>query len=248
MFDGNQAIRRKCAFVSLRFKESGNDFTDGFFVVNDQNVFRRHWAYLPCLLYGTAHDSNRCDCPFLNPRASFDTCRRSGLSGPASSSCHLSTSVNQFVEKLLSPVSSQGQLSVAFFQVSAFVILLVLYLILYKDVKARFLRFWVVGWALLTCGAITRLVEQLYDSRLESAIVQITYFLAVSFMLAAVLEYLRPFRDLNEILARDSFWRSSRRRHVHSSESGRILSVAMDAGNAYQRDNAHRGMDPVARA
>jgi two-component system NtrC family sensor kinase len=111
----------------------------------------------------------------------------------------LSTTVNQFVEKLLSPVSTQGQLSVAFFQVSAFVILLVLYLILYKDVKARFLRFWVVGWALLTCGAITRLAEQLYDSRLESSIVQVAYFLAVSFMLAAVLEYLRPFRELKRL-------------------------------------------------
>jgi PAS domain S-box-containing protein len=107
--------------------------------------------------------------------------------------------VSQFVEKLLSPVSSQGQLSVAFFQVSAFVILLVLYLILYKDVKARFLRFWVIGWALLTCGAITRLIEQFQESRFESAIVQVTYFLAVTFMLAAVLEYLRPQRELNGV-------------------------------------------------
>jgi len=96
----------------------------------------------------------------------------------------------------LSPVSSQGQLSVAFFQVSAFVILLVLYLILYKDVKARFLRLWIAGWALLTCGAITRLVEQFQESRIDSVIVQVTYFLAVSFMLAAVLEHLRPDRTL----------------------------------------------------
>jgi PAS domain S-box-containing protein len=111
----------------------------------------------------------------------------------------LSETVSQFAQKLLSPIGSQGQLSVAFFQVSAFVILLVLYLILYKDVKARFLRFWVVGWVLLTCGAITRLVEQFYESRLESTIVQIAYFLALSFMVAAVLDYLRPFRELKRV-------------------------------------------------
>jgi PAS domain S-box-containing protein len=103
------------------------------------------------------------------------------------------------VEKLLSPISSQGQLSVAFFQVSAFAILLVLYLILYKDVRARFLRLWIFGWAVLTCSAVTRLVEQLYDSRLESAIAQTTLFLAVTFICAAVLEYLRPFRNLKAI-------------------------------------------------
>ena len=104
--------------------------------------------------------------------------------------------MSQFVEKLLSPVSSQGQLSVAFFQVSAFVVLLVLYLILYKDVKARFLRFWAIGWALLTFGAITRLIEQFQESPFAPVIVQVTYFLAVSFMLSAVLEYLRPQREL----------------------------------------------------
>ena len=99
----------------------------------------------------------------------------------------------------MSPVSSQGQLSVAFFQVSAFVILLVLYLILHKDVKARFLRFWIVGWALMTCGAITRLVGQFQQNRHESGIVQVTYFLAVSFMLAAVLEHIRPYRALKGV-------------------------------------------------
>jgi PAS domain S-box-containing protein len=99
----------------------------------------------------------------------------------------------------MSPVGSQGQLSVAFFQVSAFAILLVLYLILYKDTKVRFLRFWIAGWAMLTCSAVTRLVEQLYDTRLEWAIVQTTFFLAVTFILAAVLEYIRPSRELKTI-------------------------------------------------
>ena len=111
------------------------------------------------------------DCPFVKLRARFDTCLRLRLSGPRKLVVRVTTCpqhVSQFVEKLLSPVSSQGQLSVAFFQVSAFVILLVLYLILYKDVKARFLRFWMVGWALLTCGAITRLVEQFQQNRHES--------------------------------------------------------------------------------
>ncbi len=96
-------------------------------------------------------------------------------------------------------MSSQGQLSVAFFQVSAFVILLVLYLILYKDVKARFLRLWICGWVLLTCSATTRFLEQFHESPVESAIVQTTFFLSVTFTLAAALEYLRPFRQLNAL-------------------------------------------------
>ena len=96
-------------------------------------------------------------------------------------------------------MSSQGQLSIAFFQVSAFVILLALYLILYKDVKARFLRLWICGWVLLTCSATTRFLEQFHESPVEWAIVQTAFFLAVTFTLAAALEYLRPFRQLNAL-------------------------------------------------
>ena len=111
----------------------------------------------------------------------------------------MSSTASQFVAKLLSPVSAQGQISVALFQVSASVILLVLYLILYKDVKARFLRLWIVGWALLTCSSIIRIAEQVYNNRVERAALQTTFVFAVTLALAAVLEYLRPLRDLKTV-------------------------------------------------
>jgi two-component system NtrC family sensor kinase len=75
----------------------------------------------------------------------------------------------------------------------------VLYLILYKDVKARFLRIWIVGWALLTCSSIIRIAEQVYNNRFERAVLQTTFVFAVTLALAAVLEYLRPFRDLKTV-------------------------------------------------
>jgi PAS domain S-box-containing protein len=111
----------------------------------------------------------------------------------------VSSTASQFAAKLLSPVSAQGQISVALFQVSASVILLVLYLILYKDVKARFLRLWIVGWTLLTCSSIIRIAEQLYNNRVERAVLQTTFVFAVILALAAVMEYLRPFRDLKAV-------------------------------------------------
>jgi hypothetical protein len=59
MFGGKKAVRRRCAMVSLRLKESGNDFTNSFFVIDNQDVFGWHWACRPKLLYGKAHASKR---------------------------------------------------------------------------------------------------------------------------------------------------------------------------------------------
>jgi hypothetical protein len=59
MVCGDDTICRRRTVISLRFKESGNNFADSFFVVDNEYVFGWHWAYLPDLLYGTAHASKR---------------------------------------------------------------------------------------------------------------------------------------------------------------------------------------------
>lgn len=87
----------------------------------------------------------------------------------------------------------------AFFQVSALLILLILYLILYKDVKPSFLKLWIIGWAFLTLGGITRMIQQLRGMSWEFTVVQACYFVATTFFLAAVLNYLEPFRKLRAV-------------------------------------------------
>jgi PAS domain S-box-containing protein len=99
----------------------------------------------------------------------------------------------------LLPVTSQGQVALAFFQFSAFLILLVLYLILYKDVKTRYLRLWVSGWVFLTVNGVVRLIQQVHDTPVEMAIIQASYFVATTFFLATALEYVQPYRRLRAV-------------------------------------------------
>jgi len=99
----------------------------------------------------------------------------------------------------MSPVSGQGQMALAFFEVAAYLILMVLYLILYKDVKANFLRYWVVGWAFLTVGSVTGLIQQLRGSRLAFALIPVCLFLASAFFLAAVLKYLHLEKNIRAL-------------------------------------------------
>jgi PAS domain S-box-containing protein len=106
------------------------------------------------------------------------------------SSSQVPSNVSQFGGPLLLPVGGQGQLALPFFEVAAYLILLVLYLILYKDVKANFLRYWVVGWALLTACSVTSLIQQLRGSRIAIALTPACLFAATAFFLAAVLKYL----------------------------------------------------------
>ena len=109
------------------------------------------------------------------------------------------SSAGQFVGNLLSPVTSQGQLSLTFFQLSAFLILLVLFLILYKDVHAQFLRLWSVGWMLLTLSSVSRLIQQWHDTPWKFGFTQACFFAAITFFLASILTYLRPGRKLNAL-------------------------------------------------
>ncbi len=109
------------------------------------------------------------------------------------------SSAGQFVGNLLSPVTSQGQLSLTFFQLSASLILLVLFLILYKDVHAHYLRLWSVGWMFLTISSASRLVQQWHDSSWEFTFTQVCFFAAMCFFLASIFTHLRPGRNLRTL-------------------------------------------------
>jgi PAS domain S-box-containing protein len=108
-------------------------------------------------------------------------------------------SMNQFADGLLSRINGQGQLALVFFQVSAFLILFVLYLILYKDIKARFLRHWVAGWALLTLAGGAQLIQQLHESAYVPPVIQALFFVALTFFLASILEYFQPGCSLRRV-------------------------------------------------
>jgi len=56
-------------------------------------------------------------------------------------------------------LENQGLSAVAFFEATAFIILLVLFVLLRKDHPTRFLNIWIVGWALLTVKAVFELTQ-----------------------------------------------------------------------------------------
>ena len=52
---------------------------------------------------------------------------------------------------------NQGLSAIAFFEVTAFLILLVLFILFRKDHPTRFLTIWITGWSLVTVKAILNL-------------------------------------------------------------------------------------------
>jgi PAS domain S-box-containing protein len=100
------------------------------------------------------------------------------------------------VERLLSPVSKQGLLALTATQLSGFLVFLILYQYLYKEVKPRFLRYWIVAWILMTATTVTGLAAQLSEGSAERAAIEGISFAALCYMLASVLEYERPGRSL----------------------------------------------------
>jgi PAS domain S-box-containing protein len=108
-------------------------------------------------------------------------------------------SISQIAGDLLSRINGQGQLALVFFQVSAFLILLVLYLILFKDTKARYLRHWVFGWALVTFAGGARLIQQLRESAYSVPVIQTLTFAALTCFLASILEYFQSGRNLRRV-------------------------------------------------
>ncbi len=106
----------------------------------------------------------------------------------------------QIAERLLSPVSTQGLLALTATQVSGFIVFLILFQYLYKEVKARFLRLWIVGWVLLTASATARLVAEVFWQNIaERAAIEALSFAALCYVLASCLEYSKPGRSLNAI-------------------------------------------------
>lgn len=53
---------------------------------------------------------------------------------------------------------NQGQLGIAFFEATAFIVLLVLFLIFQRDHINRYFRLWVAGWLVFTLTALCEVV------------------------------------------------------------------------------------------
>lgn len=86
-------------------------------------------------------------------------------------------------------LSNQGLLGIAFFEASTFFILLVLFILLNRELPARFFRLWLAGWALFTLSSALEVFLILNvgpDVRLLVLGCQVS---AVLLFLAAVLEY-----------------------------------------------------------
>ena len=86
-------------------------------------------------------------------------------------------------------MANQGLLAIAFFEATAFLILLVLYLLLYRDLPARFLRLWLIGWALFTAYGVGQLLSILWGGAPGRVASLECYFAATLVFLAAVLVY-----------------------------------------------------------
>jgi two-component system NtrC family sensor kinase len=91
---------------------------------------------------------------------------------------------------------NQGLSAVAFFEVTAFVILLVLFVLLRKDHPSRFLMIWMAGWTVLTLKAVLELTQLsigVAQMRPERALLLV---LANFIFLEAVVRYSRGNRPL----------------------------------------------------
>ncbi|MCL6566002.1 MAG: PAS domain S-box protein [Acidobacteriia bacterium] len=83
----------------------------------------------------------------------------------------------------------QGNLGIVILEASAILILLILYLLLYRNFPERFFRMWVVGWVLYAGFGAGRSLCCVYHHRLEHLATAELLFLASLLFLAAVLEY-----------------------------------------------------------
>jgi len=86
-------------------------------------------------------------------------------------------------------MANQGLLAIAFFEATAFLILLVLFLLLYHGLPARFLRYWLAGWALFTAYGATQILYITRGGVPVRLIVFGCYLSALILFLAAVLVY-----------------------------------------------------------
>ncbi len=84
---------------------------------------------------------------------------------------------------------NQGLLAIAFFEASAFLILLVLFSLLGRDLSARFFRLWFAGWALLTGYGATQVLYILRGGTLARVTLHEFYSAATCVFFVAVLVY-----------------------------------------------------------
>ena len=89
----------------------------------------------------------------------------------------------------MSSIANQGLLAIAFCEAAAFFILLVLFFLLYRDLPARFLRLWLVGWTLFMGYGAAQVAYTLRASVPLRLLLIECYFGAIVCFAAAVLEY-----------------------------------------------------------
>jgi len=84
---------------------------------------------------------------------------------------------------------NQGLLAIAFLQTSAFLVLLVLYLLLYRDLPARFFRLWIAGWTFFTLYGATHVLTLFGAAPRGRLLVMELSLGATAFFLASLLDY-----------------------------------------------------------
>jgi PAS domain S-box-containing protein len=86
-------------------------------------------------------------------------------------------------------VQNQGLSAVAFFEATAFIILLVLFVLLRKDHPTRFLNVWIAGWALLTIKAVFELTQFAFGAP-QTGVLRILLLVSVNLLfLTAVIRH-----------------------------------------------------------
>ncbi|HXM99835.1 MAG TPA: PAS domain S-box protein [Candidatus Dormibacteraeota bacterium] len=89
-------------------------------------------------------------------------------------------------------VEDQGLLGIAFFEATAFVILLVLFLLLRRDQVAGYYRSWLAGWILLTISSFCEMGILLHNFPGLRLVASASQFAALLLLLGSVLEFARP--------------------------------------------------------
>ena len=84
---------------------------------------------------------------------------------------------------------NQGVLAIGILQVSAALVLLVLYLLLYRDIPSRFFRLWIAGWALTTAAAASRILGPFGILPQGDLVADGLSLAAASTLLASVFDY-----------------------------------------------------------
>jgi two-component system NtrC family sensor kinase len=86
-------------------------------------------------------------------------------------------------------LDNQGLLAIAFFQATAYIILLVLFVLLRQDNRAGYFRVWTAGWLGLTLASLCDVGLLLHEQRVLRVAGMLLHFGALLVLLAAVMRY-----------------------------------------------------------